>query len=174
MTTHKQPTNETAITAACQQRIKALQAFPPSGAGVSINGTVYTGPQLAAIYQKCLDARAQLVSLRNQEEAALAARKLADADRKKVDKALLIWAAATFGQESPEAKAYGYVAPQPTPPNTAVKAQAAAQAQETKKARGIVGKKQRQAIKAPAAQPAAAATTAAPAAPAPGATTPKS
>jgi hypothetical protein len=174
MTTHQQPKNQTTTTAICQQRIKALQAYPPSGVGVSINGTPYTGPQLVAIYQRCLDARGQIVSLRDQEKAAIAQRKLADADRKTVDKALLLWAAATFGEESPQAKAYGYQPRQPTPPKTAVKAQAAAQAQETKKARGIVGKKQRKAIQAPAAQPAPAAATAAPTSPAPGGTTPKS
>jgi hypothetical protein len=137
------------VVLVCQQRIAGLDALPANPPDISYKGNKITVAQARGIYQRCLDTRKDLDAARAQEKSALAKRKGADAERRAVDKTVLDWAANTYGPDSPQAKAIGYSAPNPTQPKTAVKAQAVAQAQETKKAHGVMGKKQRKAIKAP-------------------------
>jgi hypothetical protein len=150
----------------CQQRIAGLDALPTNPPDISYKGNKITVVQARGMYQSCLDTRKDLDAARAQEKSALAKRKAADAQRRAVDKTVLDWAANTYGPDSPQAKAIGYSAPSPTQPKTAVKAQAAAQAQATKKAHGVMGKKQRKAIKAPKVEPVTLATAPEPTPPA--------
>jgi hypothetical protein len=143
------------VVLVCQQRIAGLDALPANPPDISYKGNKVTVAQARAIYQSSLDTRKDLDGARAQEKAALAKRKAADGQRRGIDKTVLEWAANTYGPDSPQAKAIGYSAPSPTQPKTAVKAQAVAQAQVTKKAHGVMGKKQRKAIKAPKVEPVA-------------------
>lgn len=137
----------------CQQRIAGLDSLPANPPDIPYKGDKITVAQARGIYQSCLDTRKGLDSVRAQEKSALAKRRSADAQRRGIDGTVLDWAANTYGPDSPQAKAIGYEAPNPTQPTTAVKAQAVAQAQATKKAHGVMGKKQRKAIKAPKVEP---------------------
>lgn len=137
----------------CQQRIAGLDALPANPPDILYKGNKVTVVQARALYQACLDTRKDLDAARAQEKSALVKRRLSDAQRKGIDSTVLDWAANTYGPDSPQAKAIGYEAPNPTQPTTAVKAQAVAQAQATKKAHGIMGKKQRKAIQAPKVEP---------------------
>jgi hypothetical protein len=153
MTIHKRAKSEDAINSVCKQRVQAITAYTTGKPGITILATLYSWAQLGGIYQKCIDTRTALAAARAQEQAAQATRDAADADRKKVDEDVLRWAVNTFGEDSPEAIAFGYVKPVVTPPTAAVKAAAVAKAKATKLARGEVGKKARAAIQAPAAEP---------------------
>jgi hypothetical protein len=153
MTAQKRSDSDAHIMQVCQQRIAGLDALPTNPPDISFKGNKITVAQARGIYQSCLDTRKDLDSARAQEKSALVKRKSADAQRRAVDKTVLDWAANTYGPDSPQAKAIGYQAPNPKQPKTAVKAQAAAQAQVTKKAHGVLGTKQRKAIKAPKVEP---------------------
>lgn len=153
MSTKSRSNSDAHTIQVCQQRIGGLDALPANPPDIPYKGSIITVAQARAIYQGCLDTRKDLDSARAQEKAVLAKRKGADAQRRAVDKTVLDWAANTYGPDSPQAKAIGYEAPNPTQPKTAVKAQAAAQAQVTKKAHGVMGKKQRKAIPAPRIAP---------------------
>ena len=130
----------------CQSRIKAITAVVPAAGTVSCGGTQYTQPQLVAIYQRCIDSREQLVSLKHQEEVALQARDDADAARKAVDAGLIQWAVNTYGPQSQQAKDLGYRPRNPTPPTAATVAKAVQQAKATRTARGTRGKLQKKDI----------------------------
>jgi hypothetical protein len=174
MTAQKRSDSDAHIMQVCQQRIAGLDALPANPPDIPYKGNKITVVQARGIYQGCLDTRKDLDSVRAQEKSALATRKAADGRRRAVDKTVLEWAANTYGPDSPQAKAIGYVAPNPKQPKTAVKAQAAAQAQVTKKAHGVLGTKQRKAIKAPKVEPVTLAPVPEPPSPGPGGTTPKS
>ena len=141
ITTQKQIKSKADVVDVCQARIKGIEAYVPAAGTVTCNATPYTQAQLVGIYQKCIDTRQALATLRNQEEVALQARDAADAARKEVDAGLVAWAVNTFGKTSQQAKDLGYVPRNPTPPTAATKAEAAAKAKATRIARGEVGKK---------------------------------
>lgn len=153
MTTKNRSQSDAHTIQLCQQRIAGLDALPANPPDILYKGNKITVVQARAIYQSCLDTRKDLDGARAQEKASLVKRQSADAQRSAVDKTVLDWAANTYGPDSPQAKAIGYEATNPTQPTTAVKAQAAAQAQVTKKAHGVMGKKQRKGIKAPKVEP---------------------
>lgn len=153
MTTKNRSNSDAHIMQICQQRIAGLDALPANPPDIPYKGDSLTVAQARAIYQGCLDTRKNLDSARAQEKAALVKRKAADSERRAVDNTVLDWAANTYGPDSPQAKAIGYEEPNPKQPTTAVKAQAVAQAQVTKKAHGVMGKKQRKAIPAPKVAP---------------------
>ena len=155
MTIQKTIKSKAEIVDICEERINGIQTYAPAKGTISCAGTAYTGTQLVAIYQKCIDTRQALVALRNQEAIAMQERDAADAARKAVDAGLIQWAVNTFGPQSEQAKALGYVPRDPTPPTTVVKAAAAAKAKATRAARGTTGKKAKLAITGEPATPVA-------------------
>src|SRR5579883_1949470 len=146
MTIQKTIKSKADVVDTCNSRIQAIKAWVPAGASVSCSGSAYTQPQLIAIYQRCIDTRQALVTVRNQEEVALQARDEADAARKAVDAGLVQWAANTFGPKSQQAKDLGYRPRNPTPPTAATVATAVTKAKATRVARGTGGKKQKASI----------------------------
>ncbi len=157
MTTHNTPKSEDAITALCNERLAGLQQFTKGVTAINVKGTPYKPAVLVAIYQKCLDTRTALAAIRAQEPAALEARDAADATRKTVDASVLAWAVETYGPSSPQAKTFGYVAPNPAKPTVQTRAAAVAKAKATREARGTAGKKQKKKITgAPSTPPLAA------------------
>ena len=163
MTTHKKAKSDDAVNGVCKQRVQGIGAYTAGLPGLTINAKAFTWAQLGGIYQRCIDTRTALATARAAEETALAERDAADADRNAVDQEVLRWAGNTFGPDSVQAKAFGYVKPSRTAPTAAEKAAAVDKAKATKAARGETGKK------AKTATVAAPADAAAPAAPAPGA-----
>jgi hypothetical protein len=156
MTIQKTIKSKAEVVDVCQERISGIQTYAPTKGTIPCAGTAYTGVQLVAVYQKCIDTRQALVAVRNQEAIAMQERDAADAARKTVDPGLIQWAVNTFGPQSPQAKALGYVPRDPTPPTAEVKAAATAKAKATREARGTGGKKAKLAITGETAPPAAA------------------
>jgi hypothetical protein len=146
MTTQKTIKSKADVVNVCQSRIKGINAYAPAAGTISCAGKAYTQAQLVAIYQRCIDAREALVSLKHQEEVALQARAAADADRKAVDPGLIQWAVNTFGPTSQQAKDLGYKPRSPTPPTAATVAGAVQKAKATRAARGTKGKVQKKDI----------------------------
>jgi hypothetical protein len=143
MTTHNKPTNEDAILALCNARIAGLTKYAKGNVTIGVKGTPYKPTVLVAIYQKCIDTRTDLAAVRAEETAAMTARVAADVARKTVDASVLGWAVETFGPTSPQALAFGYVAPNPAKPTVETRAQAVTKARATREARGTGGKKQK-------------------------------
>jgi hypothetical protein len=154
VTVQKTVKSKAEVVDVCEERINGIQTYAPAKGTISCAGTPYTATALVAIYQKCIDTRQALVALRNQEAIAMQERNAADAARKAVDPGLIAWAVNTYGPESEQAKALGYVPRDPTPPTTEVKAAAAAKAKATRAARGTTGKKAKLAITGETAAPA--------------------
>jgi hypothetical protein len=146
ITTQKIIKSKADVVDVCQSRIKGINAYVPAAGTVSCAGKTYTPSQLAAIYQRCIDTREQLVTLKHQEEVALQARAAADADRKAVDAGLIQWAVNTFGPQSQQAKDLGYKPRKPTPPTAETVAGAVQKAKATRTARGTRGKLQKKGI----------------------------
>jgi hypothetical protein len=146
MTVHNKPSSDDAITAVCNERMAGLQQFTKGVGTINVKGTPYKPAALVAIYQKCIDTRTQLAAIRAQEPAALEARDAADATRKSVDASVLAWAVETYGPNSPQAKTFGYVAPNPAKPTAQTRAAAVAKSKATREARGTAGKKQKKKI----------------------------
>jgi hypothetical protein len=153
MTTHKKPRSDEAVKSVCLQRSQAITSYTAGKPGLSVDGSTYTWAQLGAMYQNCIGLRTELAAARVTVETALAARDAADALREKVDEDVLRWAAGTYGENSAEAKAFGYVKPSHTPLTAQEKADAVAKAKATKEARGEVGKKAKAAVPTAPAEP---------------------
>ena len=147
----------------CNQRIQALEKDVSTKSVITINGASYTRAQLIAIYQASLDTRAALVTSRGQVKVDLAARSTAEQNRLAIEAGVKAWVVAQFGAESNQAYDFGYTPKKPAQKSAETKANAAKLAEATRKARGTMGKNQKQSIKgtlvAPTA-PAAPATTA--------------
>jgi hypothetical protein len=146
MTAHTKSTSEDAVEALCNDRIAGLTKYTKGVPAISVKGTQYKPAVLLAIYQKCLDTRTALAAIRAQEPAALQARNAADAARRVIDASVLAWAVEVYGPNSPQAKTFGYVAPNPAKPTVQTRAAAVAKAKATRQARGTGGKKQKKKI----------------------------
>jgi hypothetical protein len=170
MTTQKRIKSDAAVITVCQSRIKGIQTYAPTTGTIACSGTPYTAAALTAIYQKAIDTRLTLETLRHQTEVAIQARDAADASRKAVDAGLIQWAVNTFGPDSQEAKDLGYLPRNPTPPTAATLAEAVVKSKATRVARGTRGKLQKKGITGATAA-VGSASTAAPGAPAAGAGT---
>jgi len=146
MSSHTPPKSDDAIVALCNDRKAGLQQFTKGVGSINVKGMPYKPAVLAAIYQKCIDTRTELAAIRAQEPAALEARDDADAVRKAVDASVLAWAVETYGPNSPQAKTFGYVAPNPAKPTVETRAEAVVKSRATRQARGTAGKKQKKKI----------------------------
>jgi hypothetical protein len=112
-----------------------------------------TTAQMEAVLQE----DAKLVAQGNQQRAALhatvAARKGTKTQSLAIQRAVKNYVATNFGTSSDKYTALGFTVPTRRVPTPAVKAAASEKAQETRKARGILGPRQRAAIHAPAPTP---------------------
>jgi hypothetical protein len=149
-------------------RIAGLQKYGASlGSQILINGQAFTVAQLLAIYQACVADRSQVASARGALRVLVLQQQKDDAAKGAIDQGLKVALVAKYGPNSQEVSDFGYVK-QPKKATAAVKALAVDQSAVTRKARHIMGKVQRAAIKPPLA----AQATLEPTSPAPGSTTP--
>jgi hypothetical protein len=155
--------NSNGTVAKCTQRKAAAEKYVPATGTIPVHAQPYTQQQVEAIYQAPLDARQNLVNLRGQVAAALAARKQADAAMSTFDAGLKDWVSTTFGPTSQASQDFGYARKQAAKPSVATKAEAQAKAEATRKARGTKGPKAK--LKVTGNPPAAPATPQAPATP---------
>jgi hypothetical protein len=162
--------NQSKVTAQCTQRLNAVEKYVT--APITIRGVTYTPQQFVAGFQGCIDTRNALSVARQQSRRALQARQQADALMQTQDEALQSWVDATYGPESDQAVAFGYATKPKAKATATEKAAAAVKAQQTRKALGTKGPKQKKAAKkqlaaqqeaeTPAAMPAATTTATAP------------
>jgi hypothetical protein len=156
-------TNNDKNISICNERLAALAKFTSAADVVLVDGVSFTQPQVVAAYQSPLDARKAVTGARAAENVAVKKRQAADAERRKVDIGLRAFVVNKFGANSSEAQEFGFAKKPAKQPKVAAKAVAVEKAAATKKARGILGKKARRAIKAPPAPQPAPTPSAAPA-----------
>jgi hypothetical protein len=129
----------------CTQRKEAVAKYVT--APITIRGVTYTPQALDAGYQACIDTRTSLALARQQSKRALQARQQADAQMQTQDEALQSWVDATYGPESDQAVAFGYATKPKAKATATEKAAAAVKAQQTRKALGTKGPKQKKTAK---------------------------
>jgi hypothetical protein len=164
-----QPNNATVVDS-CTKRLQALKTYVDAKAQIAINGKKHKLADVVAMYQGCLNSRADLATKRSEVKAAMASRASSEQVRRVADRALKAWVTQEFGVESQQAIDFGFPPPKKAARNVGNKAKAVAQAQATRTARHTMGKKQKLSIKgtvlAPTAPAAPATNTLAGASPA--------
>jgi hypothetical protein len=142
------------------QRVSGLQKWGPQlGSQIPIEGQTYSVDQLVAVYTASLNDRSKIASARAALQVLLVQEEKDDAVRTAIDKGVKAALVAKFGSGSQAVLECGYVkaAKKPT---VEIKANAVAQAAETRKVLHTMGKAQKKELKKQAAK---AAATAAPA-----------
>jgi hypothetical protein len=116
---------------------------------ITLNTTSYTEPQLEASFQKVIDAAQSTALAKQAYQTAVANERAIAVDVKGLGGALVAWVVATFGGTSTVMGDFGFKPRKKAKVKPSVKAKAVLKAGATKKARGIMGKKQRKQIAAP-------------------------
>jgi hypothetical protein len=104
-------------------------------AAIILSGQSMTQAALNAIFQAALAAQNDLDAARATVKAKLATHKATLAVATATAAALHKWAEATFGVDSPTLEDFGFTPAQPADKTVAVKAEAAAKATKTRKAK---------------------------------------
>jgi hypothetical protein len=139
--------NNTHVVDACTRRLRALASYAGGASAIAINGRKLTVAEVAAIYEECLDSRADLAKLRAIAQAAMNRRATAEAARLEADRALRAWAANEFGIESKEAIDFGFPPSRKPELTVEAKALAVARRKATREARGTMGKRQKEGVR---------------------------
>jgi hypothetical protein len=145
--------NHATVVELCARRMRALGTYVDGRATVGINGRKRAHGEVVAVYQRCVDARAKVAALRAQLAEALGDVHDADATRVETDRALKAWVRGEFGQESVEANDFGFPAPKKPTMTAEQKALAVERGRATRKARGTMGSRQKEAIRGVLAAP---------------------
>ena len=133
--------NNATVVETCTRRIRAMGAYVDRGANIGINGHKHAHAQVVGVYQRCLDARAKVATLRAQLADALQGVLETEVARTEADGALKAWVRAEFGVESTEANDFGFPAPKKAAMTAEQKALAVERGRATRKARGTSGKR---------------------------------
>ena len=80
--------NNAAVVDVCTKRLTALKAYAGQKGTIAVNGKEMKISKVIALYQDCLDSRAQLSTKRTEVKAAMAARANAESARAEADVAL--------------------------------------------------------------------------------------
>jgi hypothetical protein len=161
--------NNATVVETCTRRIRALSTYVDGRTTLGINGRKHAHAEVVAVYERCVDARAKVATLRAQLAEALEEVGVAEVARMEADRALKAWVRGEFGVESTEANDFGFPAPKKPAMTADQKALAVARGKATRKARRTMGKKQKEEIRGTIAAPAKRdSADAAPAASAPG------
>ncbi len=140
--------NNAVIIDMCTQRLHALKSHVPDvDVGIDINGTPHTAAGVVALYQDCLDVRAELTTLRAMLQATIARREQIEAKRRAADRALKPWVINKFGEGSAPAHDFGFPSPKVTELTVEQKALAVERRLATRKARHTMGKRQKEKIR---------------------------
>ena len=144
---------------------------------VTLEGVKYTPTRLAQMFQEGIDIADATDQAAKSWHLAVATEKGNTQELSGVQTSLRNYASATFGETSTEFADFGFTPKTVTPVDAATKAEAVVKREATRKARGTMGKRQKEQIKgtivAPAAPAVPAVTTpaAAPAASVPASST---
>jgi hypothetical protein len=148
--------NNATVVETCTRRIRALGTYVDRKSVVAINGRKHAHAEVTAVYQRSIDARAKVASLRAQLAEALDEVGDADATRMEADRALKAWVRGEFGVESTEANDFGFPAPKKAVLTVEQKVLAVERGRATRKARGTMGRRQKEGIRGVVAAPASA------------------
>ncbi len=135
------------VVAICQERLRAVEDYLDPAVTMAVAGQLLTKKQVAARYQRCLDARSRVVAAQAALKGALAERDAAEKERQLTDPALRAWVTGLFGMGSAEFRAFGFVPDKKGHRSAEVQARAAERALATRAARKTMGSKQRLKIK---------------------------
>jgi hypothetical protein len=139
--------NNAAVVDVCTTRLTALKAYAGQKGTIAVNGKEMKVSDVIALYQDCLDSRAQLSTKRTEVKAAMAARANAESARAEADVALEGWVTSKFGVGSQQALDFGFAPRKRATRTTEEKAEAAKLALATRDARHTMGSVQRKLIK---------------------------
>jgi hypothetical protein len=145
--------NNATVVETCTRRIRALETYVDRVSVVGINGRKHAHGDVVAVYQRSIDARAKVARLRAQLAEALDEVGDADAGRAEADRALKAWVRGEFGVESSAAHDFGFPAPRKAVLTLEQKARAVERGKATRKARGTMGRRQKEAIRGVVAPP---------------------
>jgi hypothetical protein len=136
---------------------------------ITLDGVDYKRVALIAKFDGRVAAAQKTKAQRAVLSQCVADEKANDKEVRPLRNALKGYLKTRFGKDSPRLQKYGFTPDKPPRKRASVKAAAVEKAQATRKQRGIMGRKQRTEIKAPAAAPVAAPPPAPAPAPAPAA-----
>jgi hypothetical protein len=139
--------NNATVVETCTRRIRALGAYVDRKTVVAINGRKHAHAEVVAVYQRSVDARAKVASLRAQLAEALEEVGSADAARLEADRALKAWVRGEFGVESAETNDFGFPPPKKAVLTVEQKALAVERGRATRQARRTMGRLQKEAIR---------------------------
>jgi hypothetical protein len=136
------------VQASYQTLIAGLLAHYAASDVFELSGQKYTRDELVAKFKRRVDASETVKAADNAYHATIQAERQVDLEVRPLRQQLHKQLDSKLGSYNPQLRDYGFAPkkPQIVPPQ--VKAEAAAKAIETRKARHIMGKKQRAAIKA--------------------------
>ena len=150
--------NNATVVETCARRIRALGTYVDRKSVVAINGRKHAHAEVVAVYQRSVDARAKVASLRARLAEALDEVGEADAARMEADRALKAWVRGEFGVESTEANDFGFPVSKKAVLTVEQKALAVERGRATREARGTMGRREKEAIRGVVAPQASAQT----------------
>jgi hypothetical protein len=129
--------------------IAGIQSLPDTS--FTLNGVTYLKADLVQLLQKRVDAAEATKTSKAAWLANVQAERESDAQVAPLRAAMKGLVQTRFGKNSPKVRDFGFAPAKPRVTTPAKKAAGALQMLATKKVRGVMGKKQRKAIKSPAA-----------------------
>ena len=140
------PSNS-AILATCHRRLEALEKHAPKGKrAIHIDGRRVTFSQLRAVYERCLDTRAKVATLRAEIASMVVAIRDAERSRVEFDEGVRAWVACRFGSTSQAAHDFGFPPRRTAKKSVETKQHAIAQSKATRAARHTMGRRQRESL----------------------------
>ena len=141
-------TSNDSIVSSDTKRVGALKKYLAKvRTEIPVDGKLLKPAGVTALFQASLDTQAAVTAARAAYKAALAACDEAKDQRKRADDALKSWVLNRFGADSVEAHEFGYSARKIGEVSAADRANAVLLSAATRKARGTMGKRQKEKIK---------------------------
>jgi hypothetical protein len=128
--------------------VAGLGSLIPAATKLSLNNVAYTGASLVAAFTNYVTLYESVASSKNQYQVAVKQLQAATPGARSLFKALSSYLRGQFGTGNPQLAQLGIKTGARKPASPTVKVAASTQGLATKKARGIIGKKQRSAIPA--------------------------
>jgi hypothetical protein len=139
--------NNAAVIEKCTQRLNALETYVQPGRQIAVNGVRRSAKQVRAIYQDCIDGRAELARRRAAVKEAMALCAKQEEARLEADRALKAWAVHEFGVTSQQALDFGFPPAKVPTMTVEQKKESVRRAKATREARHTMGKRQREKIR---------------------------
>lgn len=143
------------LEASYRALIDGLNTLYPKVTEFDLNGQTFQRADLLGKFQNRVDSSEKTKSMRSDLKAQVKGEKAVDKEVRPLRSAVKRWVEAREGVDSPKLQKLGFPERKQGKTKPAVKARAVVKAEETKQARGILGRKQRAKIHAPPPAPVA-------------------